>query len=241
MRNILIIFIAVFILNISFPYGEIYGQADSSKWDHSNIIKINLISLPPLFNKLNQKWLGLEYQRLLNKKLSLALSSDFGVFEDYTYIKYYDFFDEDHGFSYTQEDIFISGFHIIPSINYYPLNFGGKAGQGLFIAGKIDYYHYKMNKQYYNSLTNQTDHSHNTTDRLNIGVAAGAQYIIIRRISIDLNISFFTKIISYSDSETLTELYPENSFWRSNDNSSWATINLMLGYSFGANKSKKVK
>ncbi len=215
-----------------------FSQSSHAEVQNNNILKINLISLPPLFNNLNQQWLGIEYQRILSKKISISLMSDFGKFEKYTFTKYYNFFDEDEGFYHISEDVIIPGYHIIPSINYYFLSLADKPGQGLFVSGKLDYYHYFMKKEIYNSLTNKTNSSQNSTYRFNIGLGLGAQYIAFNRFSLDLNISVFTKIFSQSSEEHMPELYPENSFWKSENNSSWATINLMLGYKFGLKKEK---
>jgi len=223
------------------PFFNLIGQTDTIKISRKNIIKINLISLPPLFNNLSQKWIGLEYQRIINEKLSLSLLTDFGIFQDYRFTKYHDFFDENGGFSYTQEDVFIPGYHIIPSINYYFIRSKTKAAQGIYVAGKFDYYHYFMKTDIYHSSTNQTESYKNSTYRFNIGCGLGAQYVVYERFTLDLNVSLFTKLFSKSTSEEVPELYPENSFWRSSDNSSWATVNLMLGYAFGSGKNRKSK
>lgn len=232
-------FLLILILLTSFLSS--IGQTDTTISLRNNIIKINLISLPPLFNNLNQKWIGLEYQRILNPKLSVSVLTDFGIFEDYSFTKYHDYFDENGGFSYTRQDVSIPGYHIIPSVNYYFFRFKGKAAQGVYVAGKIDYYHYFMRKEIYHSSTNKSESYNNSTLRFNAGCAIGAQYIAYKRFTFDLNISFFTKIFSKSTSDGLPELYPENSFWRSKDNSSWTTINLMFGYAFGSGKKSKPK
>lgn len=212
------------------------SQNDTSSISRNNFIKINLISLPPLINNLNQKWIGLEYQRIINEKVSFSVTTDFGIFEDYTYIKYHDFFDEGQGFSYTREDVRIPGYHIIPSLRYIFIRPFKKANINIYTAVNLDYYQYFMNKDIYQSITGQTTTYHNSTIRFNIGGTIGAQYIAFNRVSLDLNVSLFTKLYSKSTSDELPELYPENSFWRSDNNSTWATINLMLGYKFGCNK-----
>jgi len=215
-----------------------FSQHGNVEVQRNNILKLNLISLPPLFNNLNQQWLGIEYQRIISKKISVALMSNFGLFEKYTFTKYYNFFDEKEGFYHISEDVRIPGYHIIPTVNYYFLSHVDKPGQGIFISGKIDYYHYFIKKEIFNSLTNKTDKLQNSTYRFSIGLGIGVQYIAFNRFSLDLNISVFTKIISQSSEENMPELYPENSFWRSANNSTWSTINLMLGYKFGSKKEK---
>ena len=217
------------------------GQSDTSNNVRNNFIKINLISLPPLMNNLNQKWIGLEYQRLISERTSLSLTFDVGRFEDYTFTKYHDYFDEHGGFSYTREEVTIPGFHIIPAVNYFLVHSPGKAGQGIYVGGRLDYYQYFMKKQVYESSIDQTTTTHNSTLRFDVGCGVGAQYLAFNRFTLDLNISLFTKIYSSSSNPQYQELYPENSFWRSNDNSTWTTINLMLGYAFGSGNKTKLQ
>jgi len=224
------------------PFLTSRAQSDPGKLIRKNLIKINLISLPPLFNNLNQKWIGLEYQRLVSEKTSLSLTFDVGRFEDYTFIKYHDYFDEHGGFSYTREEVTIPGIHIIPAVNYFLVHSSSKVGQGIYVGGRLNYYQYFMKKQVYESSTDQTTTAHNSTLRFDVGCGVGAQYLAFNRFTLDLNISLFTKIYSNSSNQQYQELYPENSFWRSNDSSTWATINLMFGYAFGSgNKTKPLK
>ena len=209
------------------------GQIDGIKILRKNIISINLISLPPLITNQNQKWIGIEYSRVVNQRVSFSVTTDIGVFENYTYTKYYDFFDEDQGFSYISENVRIPGYHIIPSMEYVVFQLKKKADLGIYVAAKFDYYHYFLNKDIYYSSTDKSQTIYNTTYRFNIGAGVGMHYIAFKRLVLDLNISLFTKIYSKSSSDKSPELYPENSFWRSSNNSNWATINLMLGYAFG--------
>lgn len=202
-------------------------------------MQINLISIPPLFNNLNQKWLGFEYQRNISRNFSLSLMTDFGKFQDYTFTKYHDYFDENQGFSYTTEDVQISGYHIIPSAKYVLLRPIETSPLNIFVSLKFDYYHYFMKKETFDSYSNKTNRLKVSTSRFNIGGSAGVQYIAFNRLTVDLNISIFTKIYSNSSKNNVRELYPQNSFWKNANNSSWATINLMLGYAFGKKKHKK--
>ncbi len=227
-------FLLTAILSISFFI--LIGQTHNTKILRNNLIKINLISLPPLINNLNQKWIGLEYQRLITRKVSFSITTEFGIFEDYTYIKYHDFFDENEGFSYTRENVQIPGYHIIPSFRYLLIRPLKKADFGIYATANLDYYQYFLKKDIYYSSTDNTISNQNSTYRFNIGVGIGAQYIAFNRFSLDLNIALFTKLISKSTNDEFPELYPKNSFWRSDNNSSWATINLMLGYAFGKHK-----
>lgn len=230
---ILTVIFGLFIIQLS-------AQTDSISNLRKNAVKVNLISLPPLLNNLNQKWIGLEYQRVLNAKVSLSMIFDVGVFEDYTYTKYYDFFDEGLGFHYIQEDVKITGFHLIPTARYnitQPISNNFR----VYFTTSIDYYQYTKREKVFESYSNNQVVFHNSTYRLNMGAGTGLQYIAFSRLVVELNVSLFTKLFSKSTNNELPELYPENAFWRNSNNSTWATINLMLGYAFGNNVKKKNK
>jgi hypothetical protein len=220
---------------------NLFGQTDSIKPIRNNVIKLNLITLPPLFNNLNQKWLGIEYQRILNDKFSLSITTDIGKFEDYSFTKYHDFFDEYGGFSYTKERVKIKGFHLIPSFNWNLTNSENSLIKGIYTSVKFDYYQYFSSKEIYESSIEQSEIFNNSTLRFNIGCGIGAQYLFFNRMFVDLNISIFTKIASSSSSSELPEINPKNSFWISNNNSTWTTINLMLGYTFGSSTKTRKK
>ena len=113
---------------VVFTTGMIFGQQVPESF-RNNILKINVLPVAPLINGHNQKWIGLEYERFLQQKLSLSATLNVGLFEDYTYKKYHDFFEEDQGFSYTQTDVSTRGYHFIPTIRYYFLFTKSKKGR----------------------------------------------------------------------------------------------------------------
>jgi len=60
----------------------------------NNIIKINIIPIAEAISGHNQKWTGIEYERFINPGLSIGAIVNFGLFEDYSFTKYHDYFDE---------------------------------------------------------------------------------------------------------------------------------------------------
>lgn len=204
-----------------------------------NILKINLVPLPPLINNLNQKWIGIEYQRISNQKISYSALLDVGRFQDYNFTKYYDYFDEHQGFRFTREKVLITGFHLIPSLKYYVRSNRERKGQGIYVSVNIDYYHYFRKTAFFDSATNQTDEAQDQSARFNIGSTLGAQYLAFNRLAVEVNISIFTKLFTTSSAPTNPEIYPLNAFWRTANNASWATINIMIGYAFGSGKTTK--
>lgn len=204
----------------------------------NNILKINLLPIVPIINGNNQKWIGFEYERFTGQYLSLTLMADAGLFEDYKYIKYHDYFNEDVGFSYTQTDAKTRGFHLISSVRYYFLAAKVKKGQGLYIGGNFDLNYYEKNVEVFSSLSNTTYHGSSSTTRISIGTTIGGQYVAFSRLVIDLNISIFAKLMALNSGSDAEEIKPLHATWIFANNTGWATVNLMIGYAFGGGKRK---
>ena len=204
----------------------------------NNLIKLSLMPALQSINGNNQKWIGIDYERLLNNKMSVTALLDVGLFEDYTYTKYYDFFDEGEGFHYLQQTTKTKGYNFIPSFKYYFLTTKTKKGQGFYAAGNLDMNQYFSQTELYNSKTNSNNYSNSSTTRMAIGLTLGGQYVAFSRLVIDLNISLFTKLFSINNGAEASEIPPLNATWTFNNNNSWSTVNFMLGYAFGGGKKK---
>jgi len=204
----------------------------------NNIVKINILPLGPMINGNNQKWLGLEYERFIDQQLSLSIVADAGLFEDYTYIKYHDYFDEHDGFSYTQLQSQTWGYHLKPSIKYYFLTTKSKKGQGLYLGGMLDFNQYFNRTEIYEYASHSTTQFNKSTTRFCAGTILGAQYIAFSRITIDLNISLVACLFTVNSGDDSEQIDPLNAIWVFNGNSGWSTVNFMIGYAFGGGKRK---
>jgi len=204
----------------------------------NNIIKLNAIPIAQAINGHNQKWLGVEYERFIKHNLSVGALVDFGLFEDYTFIKYHDYFDENEGFSYTRKDVVTRGYHFIPSVKFYFLSTKQKKGQGFYISGCLDFNQYFKKSEIYFSQTNSFAYENSSTTRLSAGATLGGQFVAFTRLVIDLNISIYGKLFSVSRGQNNSEIPPLNATWVFNDNKGWSTVNLMIGYAFGGGKKK---
>ncbi|HEY9114120.1 MAG TPA: hypothetical protein VIN10_05430, partial [Bacteroidales bacterium] len=98
-----------------------------------------MLPIPSLANGNNQKWFGMEYERFLKKNITLGAMANLGLFEDYSYIQYNDYFNEYDGYSYVKQDFRTWGFHFIPYCKYYFLITNSKKGQGVYVGGNIDF------------------------------------------------------------------------------------------------------
>ena len=204
----------------------------------NNIIKINIIPIAEAIGGHNQKWVGIEYERFIKPALSVGAIVNSGLFEDYTFIKYHDYFDEHDGFSHTRKDVKTKGYHFIPTVKYYFLKSKKKKGQGIYAAGSLDFNQYFKNSETYTSLTNSYAYENSSTTRMGIGAVAGGQFVAFTRLTIDLNISIFTKLFSIDKGQNNTSIPPLHATWVFNNNNSWSAISLMIGYAFGGGKKK---
>ena len=204
----------------------------------SNIIKLNVIPIVQAINGHNQKWIGIEYERFLSHKLSVGVLVNFGLFEDYTFIKYHNYFDENEGFSYTRKDVVTRGYHSIPSVKYYFLKTEKKKGQGFYVAGSIDFNQYFKKSEIYFSRSNSFEYENSSTTRMSAGATLGGQFVAFTRLVIDFNISIYGKLFSFNRGQNNSEIAPLHATWVFNDNNAWSTVNLMIAYAFGGGKIK---
>jgi hypothetical protein len=204
----------------------------------NNIIKINIIPIAESISGHNQKWLGIEYERFIKPGLSIGAIVNFGLFEDYSFTKYHDYFDEHEGFSHTREDVTTKGYHFIPGVKYYFLKTKKKKGQGIYLAGNLGFNQYFKKTVRYFSLDDSYTYANSSTTRMSIGAAAGGQFVAFTRLTIDLNISISTKLFSINKGQNNTEIAPLHATWVFNNNNSWSSVSLMIGYAFGGGKRK---
>lgn len=218
---------------------QLSGQDSIPDIFRKNIIKINFIPVIPALSGQSQQWVGIEYQRYINTRISVSLLINTGIFEDYNYKKYYDFFNQHQGFSYTQRDVKTTGYDLIPAVNYYFLRSSLKPGQGLFAGGKIDINQYFKKSSTYDSQTGSTNNFQFTQTRIGIGLSAGGQYIAWSRLSLGMDLSLFFRVLENKSMPDQLSIPPINAFWKTDEDTMWATVQIMIGYAFGGGKNKK--
>jgi hypothetical protein len=204
----------------------------------NNMVKVDLVPVIPLINGHNQKWVGLEYERLFHKKFSFDVSLDGGLFKDYTFIKYYNFFNEEMGFYHEDQNVTTRGYHFMPSFRFYFLQIKNTRGKGLYLGGILDYSQYFEKSSEYSSLTGITQNSKNTTSRLSLGLALGLQYTAWSRLVVDLNINFIAALFSGNKGDRTSALDPLIATWTYYNKVAWSSINFSMGYQFGKGKRK---
>ncbi len=204
----------------------------------NNIIKIDLIPVTQAISGHNQIWTGIEYERYLKVKLSVSVLVNFGLFENYTFTKYHDFFDEEEGFGYTRKEVTTKGYHLIPAVKYYFWISKHKRGQGVYFAGNLGFNQYFKKSTTYFSGSDAYEYQNSSTSRVSIGATVGGQFVAFSRLAIDLNISLFGRLYSSNTGQDGSEIKPLDPIWTFNDDKCWSTVSLAIGYAFGGGKKK---
>lgn len=206
-----------------------------------NLVKINLIPVIPALSGQSQQWAGIEYQRYIMPKLSVSALLNIGLFEDYSFRKYHDFFNQSQGFSYSERTVITRGYHFIPSAQYYFILIRKRPGQGFYAGGNIDFNQYFKNLETYSSLERKSEHSKYRITRLGIGPSAGFQYTFFDRLSFDIELSYYLRIYEHYSIDEELKTPPINAFWKTDEDSMWMTVQFMVGYAFGKHKKTQKK
>ena len=102
-------------LMLLFRSSGMYAAKDSS----SRYIKLDLAPLYSVFFDVRkQARIGLEYQWGMEKRSFYGIHADGGIYDDYNFYKYYDFFNTGEGFRYMLRNVKTYGFHVLPAWHY---------------------------------------------------------------------------------------------------------------------------
>ncbi|MBK6821105.1 MAG: hypothetical protein IPG85_16515 [Bacteroidetes bacterium] len=108
-------------------------------------IKLDLAaSYFTIFDNRKQLRVGLQYEKKITQQSILNWNIDIGMYDHYSFIKYYDFFNQQQGLYSIEQKVLITGFHLTPA--YYTLTnqrtviskiISSKKGMGAFFERKI--------------------------------------------------------------------------------------------------------
>jgi len=222
----------LFFCLLSFIYLGVKAQNTSDSVENKSIVKLDLVPFyNDLFDSRVQARVGLEYERLLSPDLSVSGYLDIGLYDQYTFTKYYNFFNENQGFYYTQLEVKIKGYHLLPACNYYYYQSADLKWKGYF-SGQSDLSFYHKNLEYRNSLTAESYSDTYNQIRLGIGLGPGIQRWIGKKFCIDFRTSLFFRLFNTLSKEDYIPLKSLDAQWTSNNYKSWWITNLKVGYAF---------
>ena len=172
------------------------------------------------------------YARHFRKHWFISGQLDCGLFDDYTFTKYYDFFNQGSGYYYIKEDARVTGFHFLPSGNYFFWQSKAKQGQGMYCGAIMDVNYYRRKLDFFNSQT-QTNHAEIVNQfKTGAGVSLGGRCYMGKHFFAEIRTSIFGKILFSTSDHSINAQKSINSQWTSKDNNFWWVTNLNLGYAF---------
>lgn len=198
-----------------------------------NAIKLDLFPLYyDFFDYRDQIRAGIEYERKINYRSFAALYMDIGVFDDYTFIKYYDFFNQNQGMYSVEQKAIIKGIHIQPSYNYIFFRSKKKPNHGVFAGSIIDFHCYKKNLETYNSQTSEKSNYRYNQLKMGLGLHMGAKYAFNRHFFAEVKTSLYVKIYYHISVQFVNPVMPLNAQWTDSKYNFWWVSNLKIGYAF---------
>jgi hypothetical protein len=230
-KNIIII---IFIFTVfAFYVNKIRAQENTSTHLFKNTVKIDLLPYYyDFFDVRKQIRIALENERYLTLRSSVAAYCDAGLFDDYFFIKYYDFFSQGPGFYSVTQKIKIRGVHFQPSYNYYLFLSRTRPNRGIFIGGTFDIQYYRKNIKMDNSLTGENTSFNYFQARLGGGLHAGGKYNFGSHFYAEIKTCLFAKILQKVSMDEMDPLKPLNAQWSDKNYDFWWVSNIKIGYAF---------
>jgi len=224
---------ALVILMLLFVFSfNLNAQLQQPK-SNTNSVSIDLIPLYyDFFDYHMQIRIGVDYAFQFKKHWFADAAIDCGLFDDYTFTKYYNFFNQPPGYFSIMHTVKVTGFHFMPSCNYYFWQSKAKSGQGIYggIILDINYYHSKdgcYNSQSAESITTIVNQF-----RCGSGLSLGIKYYMGHHFFAEARTSFFARVIFATSDKSVNAIKPLNSQWTNANENLWWISNLKFGYAF---------
>jgi len=184
------------------------------------------------FDYRKQIRVGVDYSRQFKTHWFVDGAIDCGLFDDYTFTKYYDFFNQSIGYHYITQEAVVTGFHFLPSGNYFFWQSKSKPGQGMYCGALFDLNFYRKKLDIFNSQTLENSSDVIKQFKTGVGVSLGGKCYIGRHFFAEIRTSVFAKIFFITSDKNINAIKSINSQWTSANNNYWWVSNLKIGYAF---------
>jgi hypothetical protein len=175
---------------------------------------------------------GIDYARQFKKHWLADAAIDCGMFDEYTFTKFYNYFNQPPGYYSIMQKVKITGFHLMPSCNYYVWQSKAKPGQGVYCGVILDVNYYHSRDRSYNSQSAESSLKNTNQFRTGAGLSLGVKYYLGHHFFAEARTSFFGKVIYATSDKTINKIKALNSQWTTADGNFWWTSNLKFGYAF---------
>mgnify|MGYP000607404161 CR=1 FL=1 len=221
------------LLLLGFAFSPTFANSDSRPDSSGYKTLITADLLPFYYNFFDAKIqyrLGAGYSRNNHAAWFIAHYTDFGIYDKYTFTKYYNLFNENNGLYYVENKVFIAGIHYVPSFNFYLIRTKPGSINSIFSGIAMDFSLYHKQHTHFNSSTGLETESHYRQFRVGAGVQMGSRYRLSKRFFTEMRMSFFTNVMNYRNDDESTPIRSLHALWTRNDYKLWLTANICVGY-----------
>lgn len=220
------------IIDLCLP-SVVQAQHTKDSTIYKNAVKLDMVPLYfDFFDTRKQIRIGFEYERRFTPRGFLAFNFDVGMFDDYDFIKYHDFFNQTTGFYATKTHVKNYGIHFMPSYNYLFWKARKMANTGLFASGIIDFHYYQKILNSENGLDGSNYTSKYFQTCMGAGFGLGGRVGLGRHFFIDLRSSLLGRVFRVISIEDVPQIKPLNATWTNRKYTIWWVNSLQLSYAF---------
>lgn len=231
MNKILFAFIIFMLFLMTFS-GESKAEGKDTVMNNY-AFKVDLVPLYfDFFDYRKQIRAGIDFEMKVTKRSFVSLYWDMGLYDDYKFTKYYNFFNQGTGFYSEDQRINIRGFHFMPSYIYYFWRSKVKLNQGMYAGAIVDFNYYRKNLETYNSQSGESSSGMKHQVRMGAGLSLGGKYYFGSHFFAEIKTSFLAKIFELSSQTYVPLIKPVNAQWVDKKNNFWWVSNLNFGYAF---------
>jgi hypothetical protein len=205
-------------------------QADSFR-RHS--VKLDMVPLySVLFDVRKQVRLGVEYQVQSSGKQFRGIHLDAGLYDDYTFYKYYDLLNQSGGLYYVRQDVKTYGFHALPEWHYWFSRLT-PARRLRFLGGiTADVNMFEKKIKSYNSRTQERYRQTSRQARLGLGVHLAAALRLSPFLHIELKAVFIAGVIKLNSETEMKSIKPYKAVWFDDKQNFWFIPQINIAYDF---------
>lgn len=208
------------------------GSGQDTSSTRKYCLKIDLVSLyDDFFDSKVQVRAAVELERHFNKSWIIGALLDAGKYDQYSFFKYYDFFNQGPGLYSDKVDVRIAGAHLIPGISR-EIKFPARWRNLIWKPGmRLDYSVYFKKSSGRNGLTGEEYIENGWQQRLGAGFHLGLSYKRWAPFIIECRTAFLQRIFSQVPSGS-NEIRALHSVWNSENMKYWWNYSIYLGYEF---------
>lgn len=196
-------------------------------------VKLDLVPLYSVcFDVRKQVRLGVEYQLISGKKQFNGIHLDAGLYDDYSFYKYYDFLNQSGGLYYVRQDVKTYGFHVLPEWHYRFSRLESKRRMQFLGGITADVNLFEKKIKTYNSRTLERYSERSRQARLGLGVHLAATCRLTPFLHVEMKAVLITRLIMLNSGSEMKMIKPYKAVWFDEGQNFWFIPQLNISYDF---------